>query len=424
MSKHNWKRVTVWALYDWANSAYATTVMAGFFPLFFKQYWSATADVTVSTFQLGSANSCASLIVALFAPVLGAIADAGGVKKKFLFFFALMGIVMTGSLSLVAQGNCLTAIGIYILATIGFSAGNIFYDALIIDAAPTERIDFVSALGYALGYLGGGLLFLVNVAMIMKPQVFGLTDATEAVRVSFLCVALWWALFSIPIFLFLREAPPAQAIASRNIVKNGFRQILDTMREIRRLRVIGLFLLAYFMYIDGVHTVIRMAVDYGMSIGLKGQSLMVALLITQFVGFPAAILFGRIGERWGAKTGIFIGIGVYLFVTVWGSSMSTEKEFLILAITVGMVQGGVQALSRSFYTRIIPKFKAAEFFGFYNMLGKFAAIIGPFLMGWVSLLTGNARYSILSLGLLFVSGALILSLVDEKKGRLAALSLQ
>jgi len=424
MFDHHLKRIISWSLYDWANSAFATSVMAGLFPLFFKQYWSAGTDATLSTFRLGAANSLASLIIALLAPLLGAIADRGSAKKKFLIFFAFMGIVMTGSLCLVAEGNWIIAMVIYVLATIGFSGGNIFYDSLIMDVAPEKKVDFVSALGFSLGYLGGGLLFLLNVAMILSPTTFGLNNSIEAIRISFFSVAVWWAIFSVPILLFVKEPETKRKLEGKNMVSAGFCQLWGTLKEIREFQVIVLFLFAYFLYIDGVHTIIRMAVDYGMSLGLSAHSLIVALLVTQFVGFPSAIAFGMIGEKLGAKTGILIGIGVYIIVIIWGFFMDQEADFFILAVAVGLVQGGVQSLSRSFYTRIIPKSKSTEFFGFYNMLGRFSAVMGPFLMGWVSVLSDNPRYSILSIILLFVAGAVILSFVNEKKGRLAAKELK
>ena len=301
------KKVLSWALYDWANSAFATTVMAGFFPIFFKQYWSAGADFTTSTFQLGMANSLASIIVAAFAPFLGAIADKGNSRKKFLLFFAVIGIVMTGSLRFVAMGDWLTAAALYILATIGFSGGNIFYDSLIVSVAGEKKMDFVSALGFSLGYLGGGLLFALNVAMTLNPQTFGLSNATEAVRLSFVSVAIWWAVFSIPIFLFVRGPKTRGDLSGWKAVIGGSRQLISTFQAIRKLRVVFLFLIGYWLYIDGVDTIIRMAVDYGMSIGLDSNSLILVLLITQFIGFPAAIAFGKIGEKLGTKTGIFIG---------------------------------------------------------------------------------------------------------------------
>lgn len=416
------RKIVSWALYDWANSAYATTVMAGFFPLFFKQYWSGNTDVTASSFELGAANSIASLIIVLLAPLLGSIADRSGARKAFLMFFAAMGVVMTGGLYLVAHGNWLLAISLYIAATIGFMGGNIFYDALILNVARRDRLDVVSALGFSFGYLGGGILFALNVLMVLHPEMFGFSDSSQAVKVSFLTVAIWWAVFSVPLFLFVKEPHTEKPVKGMAAISAGFSQLLDTLREIRRLRVVMLFLLGYWLYIDGVDTIVRMAVDYGMALGFDSNSLIVALLITQFVGFPAAILFGKLGERLGTKTGIYIALAVYLGVTVWGYFLQHEVEFYMMAIAIGLVQGGVQSLSRSLYARIIPPSKVAEFFGFYNMLGKFAAVIGPVMMGWVSMASGNPRLSILSIALLFIIGGALLFFVDERKGHQAAMA--
>ncbi len=422
MSVHN-KSVYSWALYDWANSAFATTVLAGFFPIFFKEFWSTGVDATVSTFRLGAANSIASLAIVVLAPVLGAIADAGGSRKRWLTVFALMGITMTGALYFVGQGNWGVAIGIYAIAALGFSGANIFYDSLLISVAPADKLHFVSGLGFAIGYLGGGILFSFNVSLTLWPEFFGLSDASAAVRVSFVCVALWWAVFSVPLLLFVEESERTSNQANDGTIKRAFSQLALTFSKVRQLRMVFLFLLGYWFYIDGVHTVIRMAVDYGLSLGFDSNVLIVALLVTQFVGFPSAIVFGKLGEKIGAKTGIFIGIGVYLAITVWAVFIDQVYEFYVLAIAVGLVQGGVQALSRSLYAQIIPQRMAGEFFGFYNMLGKFAAVIGPVLMGWTGLIFNNPRVSILSLAILLIIGVFLLSRVNVEQGQQAAKSL-
>ncbi len=277
------------------------------------------------------------------------------------------------------------------------------------NVAERDKLDVASALGYGMGYIGGGLLFTLNVFMVTKPETFGFADTSHAVRWSFLTVALWWALFTVPLLLFVPEARlPRQTAGLLSTVRSGFVQLRDTFREIRQLKTVFTFLLGYWLYIDGVDTVIRMAVDYGSALNLPGQSLILALLITQFVGFPAAIVFGKVGERLGAKTGILIALAVYVGVCVFGYFMTTVTHFFALAVTVGLVQGGVQSLSRSLYARLIPPDKAGEFFGFYNMLGKFAVIIGPILMSLVGLATGNPRLGILSLIVLFALGALLL----------------
>lgn len=407
------RAIISWALYDWANSVFAVTVIAAFFPLFLKQYWSAGSDASASTLQLGVANSAASIVVALLSPVLGAIADRGSAKKKYLAACTAMAIVMTAALPLVARGDWPFAIALFVVASIGFSAANIFYDALIVEVARDEHLHYVSALGFSLGYLGGGLLFALNVMMTLWPQRFGLSDSAQAVRVSFVLVAAWWALFTIPLFMFVTETRSPQPTSGRAAVAAGLHQLADTFRQLRRLRAVWLFLLAYWCYIDGVHTIVRMAVDYGMALGFDPNSLIVALLITQFVGFPAALAFGRAGERLGAKPAIFAGIAAYAGATVWSYFMTEVWEFYALAVAIGLVQGGVQSLSRSFYARIIPAGQAGEFFGFYNMLGKFAAVLGPLLVGVAGALTGSPRLAILAIVVLFIAGALLLSLVRE-----------
>jgi UMF1 family MFS transporter len=335
-----------------------------------------------------------------------------------------MGIVMTGALWLVAKGDWGFALILYAMAIIGFSGGNIFYDALLVEVAPEQDFDVASALGFGLGYLGGGLLFAFDVLMTLYPGFFGLPDTAAAVRLSFLSVAVWWALFSVPVFLFVRERGESAGVRLLPAVRDGLRQLVATFAQVRQLRMTFLFLLAYWLYIDGVDTVVRMAVDYGLSLGFEANGLMVALLITQFVGFPAAIAFGRFGQRRGARNGIMTAIFAYLLIILWAYRMEQTWEFYALAAAVGLVQGGIQALSRSFYARLIPRDKSGEFFGFYNMLGKFAAVVGPVMMGWVGVVTGSPRLSILSLAVLFVAGAVLLALVDEGKGREMARALE
>ena len=398
-----------WAFYDWANSAFATVVIAGFFPLFFKQYWASSLAPTESTLWLGAINSVASLFIVVLAPLLGAIADHLGRRKGFLLVMASLGIVMTAALSLAAQGAWQLAVLLYLLALLGFTGANVFYDALLVTVSSGNGrdTDRVSALGFALGYLGGGLLFAFCVLITRQPAWFGLADEVAAVRLSFVLVALWWALFTIPLLVFVKEQHHAPEAASASL-RAAISRILLTLRELRALRQAAMLLLAYWLYIDGVATVIRMAVDYGISIGFESAQLIVALLITQFVGFPATYLYGRMSHSIGARNGILFGITVYALVTVWGSMMQSVWEFYALAAIIGLVQGGVQALSRSLYARLIPASQAAELFGFYNMVGKSAAVIGPIMMGWLGVLTGSPRLGILSLLILFVAGFLVL----------------
>jgi UMF1 family MFS transporter len=412
MKYTNRKAVLGWAMYDWANSAYATTVMAGFFPIFFKQFWASDLSVNESTFWLGVANAASGLAVALMAPVLGAIADQGNLKKRMLIAFTVLGVLMTAALFLVAHGAWMIAVMLYVFGAIGFAGSNVFYDALIVDVAEDRELDRVSALGYGLGYMGGGLLFAINVMMTLKPVWFGLNDTGEAVRYSFLMVAIWWALFTWPLIRSVHERGERDAMAWRQTFVAGWQQFINTFHHVRRLRVVFLFLAAYFLYIDGVGTIIRMAVDYGLSLGFESNVLIVALLLTQFVAFPAALVWGRLGERWGAKRSILICIGGYVGICIWGYGMENARDFYLLAAAIGLVMGGIQALSRSVYARLIPQGQAAEFFGFYNMLGKFAAVLGPLMMGAVSVLSGSARASILVIILLFAAGGMLLYRVN------------
>jgi UMF1 family MFS transporter len=404
-----------WVMYDWANSAFATTVMAGFFPVFFKQYWNAGLEPVESTFRLGIANSVASILVVILAPLLGAVADNLCRRKAMLLAFAFLGVLMTASLYLVGVGNWQLAVLMYVLAVIGFSGANVFYDALLPFVAGRKDLDRVSALGFSLGYLGGGLLLALNVVMTLHPAWFGLADSAEAVRLSFVIVAVWWLVFSIPLMVLVDEPDGNAGDLTGTAMLGGFRRVWKTLHEIRQLHNVWVFLIAYWLYIDGVDTIVRMAVDYGLSLGFDQNSLILALLLTQFTGFPAALAFGWLGGRFGPRTGIFIALLVYVIVTVRASVMIVPMEFYLLAFLIGLAQGGIQALSRSLYARMIPAGRSAEFYGFYNMLGKFAAILGPVMVGWIGVLAHSSRAGIVSLLVLFGAGALLLMKV--KVGR-------
>jgi len=405
-----------WALYDWANSAFATTVMAGFFPVFFKSYWADGMSAADSTVRLGTANALASLLVVLLAPVLGVIADQSGRRKGLLLMLATLGVLMTAGLFLVAEGYWLVAVGLYVMGVIGFAGANVAYDAMLLDVARKSELERVSALGFALGYLGGGLLFAINVMMVLYPGAFGLADKAEAVRLAFLMVAIWWALFSLPVLMFVHEAPRQAGVKLTAGLRHTWRELRDTWRLLRRLRMAFIFLLAYWFYIDGVDTIVRMAVDYGLALGFAADSLLTALLITQLVGFPAALMFGRIGERIGAKRAIWLALAVYVVVVFWAARMNSSWEFYGIAVAIGLVQGGIQAMSRALYARMIPPRHAGRLFGLYNMMGKFAAVLGPLLVGWVTLLSDSARSGILSVLLLFFVGAWLLARVDVAVG--------
>ncbi len=390
-----------WALSAWANHAFVTTVLVGFFPVFFDRYWAASLPGTTSTFLLGLANSGTSFAVMLAAPWLGALADRRGTKKRWFSLCTGLGALATALLALIGAGQWVWALPVYALASLGFWAGSSFQDALIVQVADAGEVNRVSSLGFALGYLGGGLLFLVNVAMVIEPHLFGIADAPAATRIAFIDVAVWWIVFSWPLLRYVPEAAPTAEPA-------GWRELAATVRHVARDRPVLAFLLAYWLYIDGINTLQQMAVDFGIKLGFSPDALLGALLLVQFVSFPCALLFGRLGDRIGARRAITLGLGVFVAVSVFGYFMQTERQFYLLAAIVGTVQGGVQALSRSYFTRLIPRARAGEYFGFYNMLGKFAAVLGPLLMGVVAIGTGNQRLSILALVVFFVGGAWLL----------------
>ncbi len=398
-----------WALYDWANSAFATVVLAGFFPILFQDYWSSAAAPATANLRLGWANGLASLLIVLLAPLAGAMADRGGWRKRALLFFAWSAAALTALLALVPGGDWLVAATLFVLATVGFMAANLFYDALLVGIAPRRQWHSLSGLGFGLGYLGGGLLYLGCVIAVLQPARFGLAGPLEAALAGLMATAVWWAVFALPLARYVPEPPSAGGGAS---LGGGLRQIGSTLRHLRAYRPVVVFLLAYWLYIDGVGTTIRMAVAYGRALGFEQNDLIVALLITQFVGFPAAIAMGALGERIGARPGILLGLGVYILIAVWGAFIQAPWEFYCIAALVGLAQGGVQALSRSLYARLIPPERAAEFFGFYNLLGKFAALIGPPAFGFLGVWLGDVRYSMLALIVLFTAGGLILWRVD------------
>ena len=398
-----------WAFYDWANSAFATTVMAGFFPIFFKSYWAAELQDAESTFIIGSANSIVGLLIAISAPIMGALADAGNSKKKLLVTFATIGIIATGYLFFITESSWRFAITFYAIGVIGFSGGNIFYDSLLVSVAKEDERNRVSSLGFSLGYLGGGLLFLLNVLMFSFPNAFGLNSQIEAVLWSFLSVAIWWTIFSLPLVAGVKE--PGVNEKSKSLLqtsKDAFKSLRQTSQSISQYRSAVIFLLAYFLYMDGVDTIIRMSTSYGSDIGLSAQSMISALLLTQFIGFPATLVFGRYSDKFGHKQTLSFAIVVYIGVVLFSSQMDTAIEFFIMASVIGLVQGGVQAISRSYFSSLIPADKAAEFFGFYNFIGKSSVFIGPFMVSGIALITNSPSAGILSLLLLFIPGLILL----------------
>lgn len=359
-----------WALYDWANSAYATTVMAGFFPLFFKEYYSAGTDVILSTAQLGLANSLSSLIIILLGPLLGAIADAGSLRKRFLFIFSYLGILMSASLSLIGKGAWEMAVFVYVLGNIGFMMSNTFYDAMLPSVAERESMDAVSGLGFALGYLGGGILFGLNAAMVLYPGFFGFENSASAVKASFVTVAVWWALFSLPLLFFVKEKRGAVKKDTVQIVFDGYRRVTETFKKITRYKGLLLFLSAYWLYIDGVDTIIKMAVDYGIAIGFDPSELIMALLMVQFIGFPATLLLSKLAQKWDTKKTILLSIGIYFLITVLAAQVTRIYEFYFLAVMIAIVQGGDSGTQPVLLRTDDPAGSGCGVFRFLQLSGK------------------------------------------------------
>ena len=404
-----------WALYDWANSAFATTVMAGFFPIFYKSYWAIDLSNLESTAMVGYANSLSGLIVVLLAPILGAYADIGTKRKKLLLLFASLGILCTASFYFIPQGEWMLAALLYAIAAVGFSGGNVFYDSLIVSVSDNENRNRVSALGYSLGYLGGGLLFLINVIMFLNPQLFGIESQSNAVLLSFFMVAVWWAFFSVPLLRNVKEQDSERENPRFfQALKQSFNEVYQTLTEVRKYKNVAIFLLAYWFYMDGIDTIVRMATAYGTDIGLEASSMITSLILTQFVGFPSTLIFGYFADRLGFKKILTIGILIYILISIFASRITTAAEFYAMAIVVGLVMGGVQAVSRAYFSSIIPKDKEAQFFGFYNLVGKSAVVAGPALLAWISMIFNTPRAGILGLLVLFIPGLILLWMIPKE----------
>jgi UMF1 family MFS transporter len=410
-----------WILYDWANSAYTIIITTAIFPLF---YQTVTSESTyVATWAFG--NSAASLFVAILAPILGTIADYRNRKKRFFSFFLAVGIATTIALVFIGEGQWLFAILIYAVSVVGFAGANLFYDAFLVDVTTNERMDRVSAAGFGFGYIGGSTIpFVITIVMILNYEALGFESREAVYRVSFLMTAAWWAVFSIPI---LRNVKQHYAIEpSATPIRDSFIRLRDTIRDMSRYRNIFVFLAAYFFYIEGVNTVIRMATPIAVSMGIEQNTLIIILLVIQITAFPFAILYGRLAKAFSGRSMIFVGILVYTAVALLAFFLPSIPDlqtrtrlFWVLSIMVASSQGGIQALSRSYFGKFVPKNKSSEFFGFYNIVGKFSAIVGPFLVGAFTWLTGEERYGILSVLFLFLIGGAILtrtkreSAVDE-----------
>jgi len=404
-------------MYDWANSAFATTIMAAVFPAFYSAVAGKSLPGNLPTVYYGYTTAIAMLLIALTAPVLGAIGDHSGAKRRFLAGFVAPGVLFTAMLYFVGEGDWQKASVLFILANVCFSAANIFYDGLLPHVATRGDIDQVSTKGYALGYLGGGILLAVNLAMIMKPSLFGLPNAEMASRWSFVTVAIWWSVFTIPLLRYVRDPKAVRRPGeSANPLRAGFQRLFATMREVGRYRQLAIFILAFWLYNDGIGTIIKMATIYGKEIGIGTTDLIGAILAVQFIGIPFAFLFGWLAKLIGAKRSVLFGLSVYTMIALGGYFMSTALHFWILAVLVAFVQGGTQALSRSIFGAMVPKHKSAEFFGFYNVSSKFAGIAGPAVFAFVGQMMGSSRLSIVSLIFFFIAGGILLSFVDIEEG--------
>lgn len=422
------KPARAWAMYDWANSGFFTTVVAALFPPWFVAMAAGgedapEADKAAATAALSIATVIALAIVALAAPLLGAIGDHAPVKKRMIALFTTIGAIATASLWFVdGPDDATLALVLFGIGNIAASAAFVFYDALLPHVAPREDLDRLSTAGYALGYLGGGVLLAVNAVMVLAPKSFGLVNKGEAIRVSFVMTAIWWVVFAIPLLRHVREPiiPEAQRARGVAAIRAGLRDLASTWRELKKFPQAGAMLLAFLVYNDGVGTIIRMAAAYGTEIGLETNALIVALLIVQFVGIPASFVFGHVAGRVGTRRSIFVGLGVYGVVTVLGYFMTSALHFYLLAGMVGLVQGGVQALSRSLFASMIPRHKSSEFFGLFAVFEKFAGIVGPGIF-WVTYeVWGSSRPAIAGIIVFFVVGGALLTRVDVAAGQAAA----
>ncbi len=406
--------INAWCMYDWGSSAFSTTVEAAVLPVFFSQVVAAGFEPSFRTSLWAYTNSFGLLVIAILAPILGAIADYAGAKKKLLTYFAILGILATGAMFFIDSGRWVLALTLFFLGSIGLHASYVFYDALLPHIAGEDKIDEVSTKGFALGYLGGGLLLAVNLVMMMVIW----KESTLGVRLSLLSAGIWWAIFTVPLLRRVPE-PPAigdPAVKGLKLIRVSFKQIKKTFSEIRQYRELFTFLVAFWLYNDGIGTIIKMATSYGAEIGIGTTDLIGALLLTQFVGIPFSLAFGKFSKKIGTKRSIMIGLAWYALITIGGYFMREAWHFWMLAFAVGMVQGGTQGLSRSLFGAMAPTARSAEFFGFYDISSKFSGIAGPFLFGIVAQFFGSSRLSIVALVVFFIGGILLLTRVDVEEG--------
>jgi UMF1 family MFS transporter len=418
-----------WAAYDFGISSFQTTIQVAFFQLYFVGVAAVTLPNDEERLQLWAiVNTIAAVLVAVLSPILGAMSDVAAAKKRILAAGMLLGVAAVGGMFFIDRGEYLLASWLYVLATVGATASLVMYEALLPHIASTDEMDRVSSAGYAFGYIGGGLLLAINVVMFLSPATFGFPtgadplsrDGTLAIRASFVTVAIWWLLFSIPLFRRVREPArtvEADEVSASRLLITPFVRLRETLQSLRAFKQAFLMLLAFLVYNDGIQTIIKMATGYGEAIGIERSALITAILIVQFVGFPFAFLFGMLAGRIGTKRAIFLGLLIYIAITIVGFNMDSARDFYMLAFMVGMVQGGTQALSRSLFASMIPAHKSGEFFGFYSVFEKFSSIGGPLLFAAAIELTGSSRYAILGVIVFFVVGAWILSRVNVAEGQ-------
>jgi UMF1 family MFS transporter len=417
------RELRAWAMYDWANSAFQSTVITAVFPPFFASYAAAGLPPGEATARFAWATTLAVGVTAVLGPILGAIADYRAMKKRLLAVFMLIGVVATLLMATIAEGNWAYAAALFIVANIAIASSYVFYDSLLPHIAAPDEIDRVSTAAYAVGFLGGGIVLALNLAFIMAPQMFGLPDRVAGIKVSFVSVAVWWLLFSLPLLRRVPEPPAvleADETGRENALRIAFVRVWETFRELRTYRQAFLMLVAFLLYNDGIQTIIRMAAIYAEEVGIGQGAQIGAFVMVQFVGVPFSVLFGSLAHRIGARPAIFLALVVYTAISTVGYFMTTAWHFWVLAFLVGTVQGGSQALSRSVFARMIPKHKSSEFFGFFSVFEKFAGIAGPALFALSVTLFGSSRAAVLSVILFFIAGALVLSRVDVAKGEAEA----
>ncbi|MFD0675124.1 MFS transporter [Cohnella sp. GCM10027633] len=410
------RTIKSWVMYDWANSAFATTIMAAVMPIYYIEALNGTDA------GWGFTQSIAGAIIALLSPLLGAIADHSNSKIPFLRLFTLVGALASMMLVIPGEGDVLMASALVVLGMIGFGAGNTFYDALLNDITSPGLREKVSARGFSMGYLGGGVLLAVNVLFIQKPEWFGLADSTAGSQVSFVTVGIWWLIFALPLLTRVKEQRNAASDTSAlERIRAGASRLRETFSRIRRYPELWKFMVAYWFFFDGVNTVIVMATSYGKSIGIETGPLITALLITQFIGFPATYLFGNLAVKLGAKRMLFVSQGIYVAIVILGYFMTNAVHFYILAALVGLVQGGSQATARSIYSKMIPEGRAGEFNGFLSFTSRFFSFGGPLVFALVRVFTDSSRTAILAVAFFFIMGMILLSFVNTAKGEREAL---